>query len=529
MLPPMSIKPSRTLLLIFFMLGAVSIEGMGIVLQEHSLAKKEESAGWELYKKGMIYRLLGQRSQAQGAFKAAVEADPDFVPAHREYIRVAFPVMVKAEYEEKLSKAPRRLALHLAVGTIYAYLGPLSAAEAEFQKAAEIDPDSPWVHWHWGMLFYQSGALDEARAAYQRASELGNDLAEIHSALADAFLRMNEFPRAIAESQRALEIRPDGLWVYPVKWLAQINRGPMAESLRAAISKEIQSVLQPYKARPEALAVARQGYDLLDEREPAQHLAADMKRLQPDWDENGDYMFPGWDKAGNRFVIRGTPARQMLETYNQPPSQYIKVLQTAAAEIRDERVKAVVIYPELARAYARAGEWEKAEPLMAHAPEWDRKVQIRVAQTLAFAYADQKVQRPKARRMAERLLRESEALEVPSNTRGLPEEIWQFVASSERQQIKELQDRSYDLLGWVLFQSGARRAAAKRLARSLQGQRTESNLFHMAMLKKAQGQRREALALFIEAYGYEGPLKEQAEKEAQALARQPSRPVMVEQ
>ncbi|MBI4635747.1 MAG: tetratricopeptide repeat protein [Candidatus Rokubacteria bacterium] len=153
----------------------------------------------------------GALSTAIGAFRSALRADRNFLPAalalgdvhaqsgdQREAIRTweraaesrpALPLLTRLEqayrregkpsrmialYRSAVERAPDDLAVALALGRVYFELEMLDEAVDQFEKVEVHAPDLPVVHAFLGAVFERRGAMRDAFEEYRRALRLGH-------------------------------------------------------------------------------------------------------------------------------------------------------------------------------------------------------------------------------------------------------------------------------------------------------------------------------------------------------------------
>jgi lipopolysaccharide biosynthesis regulator YciM len=177
-------------------------------------ADRAAEAAWlavEYYELGRLELARGAASGAIMHFKAALRADPTFVPAvvalgdaheaagdTREAIRTweravesqpALPLLARLErayreqgrpsrmialYRSASERAPDDLALAAALGRVYFELEMLDEAADQFEKLEVRAPDLPVVHAFLGAVFERRGETREAFEEYRRALRLGH-------------------------------------------------------------------------------------------------------------------------------------------------------------------------------------------------------------------------------------------------------------------------------------------------------------------------------------------------------------------
>lgn len=114
---------------------------------------------------------------------------------------------------------------HIAKGLSCAQQGRTDAAEAEYERAMEVDPSSAAAHLHLANLWKEQGRAEEAIREYRRAAELRPDwateewfrrrladacreAANVHLAIGIAHLQHAELDAACAEFEAAIELAP---------------------------------------------------------------------------------------------------------------------------------------------------------------------------------------------------------------------------------------------------------------------------------------------------------------------------------
>jgi len=154
----------------------------------------------------------------------ARELDPDNLMAQRWVGTACWATgqwsCAEVAYGDALALAPERADLWLERGQARTKLGPSFAprAAADFEKAAELDPESPRPRFELGVLLETAGRDDEALSAYRAA--LGRDDAHCPSALNAGRLLIvaGQYPKAEATLDQCLRAEPDNEH-------ARLNRG----------------------------------------------------------------------------------------------------------------------------------------------------------------------------------------------------------------------------------------------------------------------------------------------------------------
>ena len=102
------------------------------------------------------------------------------------------------EAAEQLSETPQeKKAIHFARGAMYERQKKYDAAESEFRKCLEIEPDDPQTLNYLGYMFAEAGLkLDEAAKLVKRALELDPQNGAYLDSLGWVYFRQNKLPEA---------------------------------------------------------------------------------------------------------------------------------------------------------------------------------------------------------------------------------------------------------------------------------------------------------------------------------------------
>jgi protein O-GlcNAc transferase len=85
----------------------------------------------------------------------------------------------------------------------------LPDAVAEFQKAAELDPNQADIHYTLGVTLWQQGDFDKAAAALRAAIQTKPDYAEAHYTLGTVLKQQGKLQEAAASLREAIRLQPD--------------------------------------------------------------------------------------------------------------------------------------------------------------------------------------------------------------------------------------------------------------------------------------------------------------------------------
>jgi predicted TPR repeat methyltransferase len=107
-----------------------------------------------------------------------------------------------------LAREPRHLDALYLLGTIEAERGQLGRAVGLLRRAAEVEPNSPYVQNNLGNALMLAGALEQAAEHFRRALALRPDLVEAMTNLGVLLRRLGRAAEAIDVLAGALRLRP---------------------------------------------------------------------------------------------------------------------------------------------------------------------------------------------------------------------------------------------------------------------------------------------------------------------------------
>ena len=180
---------------------------------------------------GTGYHRAGDYDAALTPFLRARELAPDNLMAQRWVGTACWMThqweCAEVAYGDALALAPERADLWLERGQARSKLGPAyaSRAVADFDKAAELDTESPRPRFELGVLMETAGRDDEALSAYRAA--LGRDPTHCPSALNAGRLLIvsGRYPEAEATLDSCLRVQPDNEHALLNRGLARARAG----------------------------------------------------------------------------------------------------------------------------------------------------------------------------------------------------------------------------------------------------------------------------------------------------------------
>ena len=156
-------------------------------------------------------------------FQRAIEIDPKYAPAYAElgnaYVMLAQPLgglMPKDGEPKAKAAALKALQIDDNLARAHAVLGLVetlydwdwAAAEKDFKRAIEQNPNEASAHWGYAFLLSALGRHDQAIAEGRRAVEVAPLDLTVRIALAEQFEIARQYDNAIKECKKILEIDP---------------------------------------------------------------------------------------------------------------------------------------------------------------------------------------------------------------------------------------------------------------------------------------------------------------------------------
>jgi eukaryotic-like serine/threonine-protein kinase len=231
------------------------LSGAEIAAVEKTYTNNPEA--YRLYLKGLYHAAKFNKEELDigfGYLRQAVALDPNYALAYHglayyHYLIVDWTMspheaMPKAKEEAlKAIELDDKLAVaHADLGAVYWYYDwNWPAAEKEFKRAIELDPDDSLSHEMYGWYLVTMGRVDEGIAELKRGQQLDPLAQERTSVLGWNLYLARRYDESIEQHRKAIELEPDYWPGY--SWLgnalAQKGRWPEAiEAFQKAISIE---------------------------------------------------------------------------------------------------------------------------------------------------------------------------------------------------------------------------------------------------------------------------------------------------
>ena len=130
------------------------------------------------------------------------------------------------ELDEKLAEA------HASLGIVRAwYDGDFVAAEREFKRAIELNPNYAFAHTRYGGYLAAMGRHQEAVAEMKRAQELDPVALNINAQLGWVLFVGRQYDQAIEQCRKTLELEPKFSRAHTFMGLAYLGRGEFSQAV----------------------------------------------------------------------------------------------------------------------------------------------------------------------------------------------------------------------------------------------------------------------------------------------------------
>jgi adenylate cyclase len=263
---------------------------LAVALPAH---KQPNTEGYDLYLKGRYFLNRKTQVDAQRAtdyFQQALAKDPNDAMAYAgladSYSSLVFPLGAVAPREvmpKAKEAALRALAIDNALGEAHASLAYITffydwdwaAAEREFKRALELNPNNADTH-HWYSHFLMGqGRVEESLTQSKRALELSpfDMLFNVHLGWHNLYAR--QYDQALEQIEKAIEMDENFAQAYPWRGLILEQQGKYAEAI-AAFQKAINLFPGGSSVAKAELAHA---YAVSGDPEAAQKIIAELQEL----------------------------------------------------------------------------------------------------------------------------------------------------------------------------------------------------------------------------------------------------------
>jgi len=152
-----------------------------------------------------------------------------------------------ATYQKLIAANPNQAAFHNELGTTYANMGKVSEAQAEFQKAADLDPaGAAQAYYNLGAIMSNAGKMDEAAEAFKKATVADPRYADAYFLEGQALMgkatrgpdgKVVPAPGTLEALQTYLQLDPNGKYAATAQVLIQSITGQVQTEFKAQKKK----------------------------------------------------------------------------------------------------------------------------------------------------------------------------------------------------------------------------------------------------------------------------------------------------
>ena len=217
--------------------------------QQTRLTKRytENSEAYNLYMRGRYFWNRYSKEwvlKSIEAFKQAIAIDASYALAYcgladayfrlsnihmppREVLPKAKEAALKAvEIDDDLAEA------HSSLGLVRLYYdNDWAAAESEFKKCLELNPDFVGAHHRYATYLAFTGRFEQSLKYYRHALELDPFSLQINMNIGTAYYLMGEYEAAIRQLEKTLELEPDYMPTHFVMGCTYIQQGELMKAI----------------------------------------------------------------------------------------------------------------------------------------------------------------------------------------------------------------------------------------------------------------------------------------------------------
>lgn len=178
--------------------------------------------------RGMAQLQLKNPSAARQDFESARQIAPGDPTVYNNLALVSLaenkPEDALASFENALRVDATNLVALNGIITLYAKAKELDKAHARVDQALSAYPNVAWLHYLKGQVYGYQGNGQAAEAEFRRTLEIDPNYLAAYSALAAIFINAKQEDRAIEEYKKILAIRPDNAAVYTLIGMLEYAR-----------------------------------------------------------------------------------------------------------------------------------------------------------------------------------------------------------------------------------------------------------------------------------------------------------------
>jgi thiol-disulfide isomerase/thioredoxin len=460
--------------------------------------------------------LLAESDRPRAALftiKRALKAAPDYFRAHVEYRNIMGDFLdrreeVEREYESLIDRYPNNPIYLMAV---YHRSNP-EAARDHLERVMALAPDWAWSHYAKALLVkdkHPEGAVAELALCIEKDPDAKEAYGLLIDIQENKLKRPGDALRTAARLAARAEIRATRM--EPL-WRLRLLAAGDTEDARDELRRELAGLAGSSSELDELLVVRSAHLNLLKDEEAARDLEEKIRRLDPAWYPQRGWPFrqiknnisgaPRTVVLANRDILLDEEAAEIEASGELPSGEKLRRMEAllrraprpSLRRLLHERLFRLAVKAErLAAVLRHAGALRAADPE-------DYAVTAQAALTLAGSRAHLALALRYARE-AEEGTAEFRPAKAPPNT---PPAVFKkaFPEERQRQIYRRQRALALDAAGWALLRAGRAKEAERKLRKSVEVERTESSLSHLAEALRESGRGDEAAKVEAEANSF---------------------------
>jgi peroxiredoxin/Flp pilus assembly protein TadD len=479
-----------------------------------SLDTPPPPAALDLVKRGTEFASQDRVEEAIAAIKKAIAIAPNYLEAHRQYLRLKIEFQGKvdearSEYESLMAREPANPVYPVAMSQT---LSGRMATLPLLKKAAELAPEWSWGHYAKSFVILgrsfdvmndkYEGRGDQMLAEVMKAIEQNSSVEMFYLRAIHIRERLNQVDEAIpiAEKMAAeTSLQAKGLTEL---WRLRLAKAKGSDAAKENLRSELAKLFAESKEVP-VLAAIRNAYaTLLKDPAAADAVERKIRKVDPGW-------YPERGEANFVVQVNSTGMPFPVLAANRQLSIYTKLREIVLRREADNRKQMreienlLLLHPNpgLKRLIYGVlfGVARRAEDVPSMIRYGKQLLILDAANTsplarTALTMAARKMFLPTALRYARRAeaaMSEFRPMNRPSDIPTLDFEF-RFSAANQKENFQRQQALALDAVGYVLFQMGRNQEAEIKLRRSVEVNKTEGSLAHLAAVLERLGRTEEA-------------------------------------
>ena len=210
-------------------------------------------------------------AKARMAASEALEIDPALAEAHssRGFVRLFYDwdwQAAERDFKRAIELNPNYTPTHIWYAFCFAATGSLDKAIREDQRALELDPLSITANVILGTFLLRANQLEQARASFSKALEMDPNLVKTHTVFGQTYILESKYDEGLAEHEKAVSLSNRHPWNLAGLGWAYARAGKKKEALE--LIAELENRKKTEYIRPYYFAKIYAG---MDEKDHAIH------------------------------------------------------------------------------------------------------------------------------------------------------------------------------------------------------------------------------------------------------------------